>query len=48
MLLPGRPSFFILVRAVQQELGSVPHNSDVSTHPMPVDELFCSLKGICE
>lgn len=48
VLLPGCPSFLILVRAMQQELGSVPCNSDVSMHRMPVEELFCSLQGIYE
>lgn len=46
VLLPGCPSFLILVRAMQQELGSVPPNSGVSTHPMPVEELFSSLQGM--
>lgn len=48
VFLPDHPLFLILVRAVQQELGSVPYNNDVSTLPMSVEELFCSLQGVCE
>lgn len=48
LLLPGCPSFLILVRAMQQKLGSLPHNSNVSTHPMTADELFYSPRGLCK